>query len=102
MTAAVSPADAIARLARGEITVIDVREVGEVLASGQAEGALHLPLATLAASVAQIDKSKPVAVYCAAGVRADRAVESLQALGFDAHNIGGFGDWTSNGGPVRR
>ena len=40
-------AQAIAAAAKGEITVIDVREANELKASGQAKGALHIPLATL-------------------------------------------------------
>ena len=91
---------AIAAAAKGEITVIDVREANEVKASGQAKGALHIPLALLPIKADELPKTKPVAVYCAVGGRAGMATQTLQRLGFEAHNIGGFGDWVSAGGPV--
>ena len=93
--------DAIARAAKGEITVLDVREAAEIAASGKAAGALHIPLAMLPLQAdAKIAKNKPVAVYCAVGGRAGMATQALAKLGYEAHNIGGFGDWASAGGPV--
>lgn len=92
------------------VTVIDVREAAELAASGQAKGALHIPLALLAMKAdarggsydARIDPNKPVAVYCAAGGRAGMAVATLKSLGYEAINIGGFGEWVNAGGPVSR
>lgn len=94
----------------GDVTVIDVREAAEVAASGQATGALHIPLALLALKAdpnggsydVRIDPAKPVAVYCAAGGRAGVAVATLASLGYEAINIGGFGEWVNAGGPVTR
>lgn len=98
-----SAKDAIAKAASGAITVLDVREAAEILASGKAAGALHIPLALLPLQAeTQIDKTKPVAVYCAVGGRAGMATQALEKLGYEAHNIGGFGDWASAGGPVSR
>ncbi|KAF0171288.1 MAG: rhodanese domain-containing protein [Rhodobacteraceae bacterium] len=95
--------DAIARAAKGEITVLDVREAAEIAASGKAAGALHIPLSMVPLQAdAKIAKNKPVAVYCAVGGRAGMATQALAKLGFEAHNIGGFGDWASAGGPVSR
>lgn len=109
MTTSLSPATSIAMAAAGEITLLDVREVGEVQASGLAQGAIHIPLGLLPLKgdpkAPDFDTrltGKPVAVYCAAGARAGRAVQFLQAQGIDAHNIGGFGDWVAAGGPVQR
>lgn len=94
---------AIAQAATGEITVLDVREAAEILASGKATGALHIPLAMIPLHAeAQIEKAKPVAVYCAVGGRAGMAAQALAQLGYDAHNIGGLGDWVQAGGPVSR
>ncbi len=94
---------AIAQAATGMITVVDVREVAEVKETGKAKGALNIPLALIGLQAAEkIDKSKPVAVYCAVGGRAGMAVQALTKLGYDAHNIGGFGDWASAGGAVSR
>lgn len=102
--------DVIAQAATGALVVIDVREANEVKASGQAAGALHIPLALLALKAdpknpdfdARLGHGKPVAVYCAVGGRAGMAVQTLQRLGYSATNIGGFGDWAAAGGPVAR
>ncbi len=109
MTTPLSPAACIAMAAAGEITLLDVREIGEVQASGLAAGALHIPLGLLPLKgdpkAPDFDcrlTGKPVAVYCAAGARAGRAAQFLQAQGIEAHNIGGFGDWVAAGGPVQR
>lgn len=102
--------DVITAAASGAITVIDVREASEVQASGQAKGALHIPLATLAMKAdpkspdydARIAQGKPIAVYCAVGGRAGMAATTLGRMGYEAMNIGGFGDWAAAGGPVSR
>lgn len=95
--------DAVAYAASDKITVLDVREASEIAASGKAKGALHIALAMLPLQAeAKIAKDKPVAVYCAVGGRAGMATQALVKLGYDAHNIGGFGDWAAAGGPVSR
>ncbi len=102
--------DIINAAASGAVTVIDVRESGEVSASGQAKGALHIPLALLAMKAdpnspdcdPRIVKGKPVAIYCAAGGRAGVAAQTLQRFGYESMNIGGFGDWVGAGGPISR
>lgn len=102
--------DAVARAALRDITVIDVREVAEVRASGQAAGALNIPLSMLPLKAnpkgpdfdARIDPAKPVAVYCASGARSGMAAQVLTKLGYEAHNIGGFSDWRNAGGGVSR
>ncbi len=102
--------DAVAKSAKGEITVIDVREANELRASGTAAGALHIPLATLAMKAdpkhpdfePKLAQGKPIAVYCAVGGRAGMATQVLSRFGHEAHNIGGFGDWVGAGGPVKR
>lgn len=102
--------DVIKAAASGALTVIDVREGGEVQASGQAKGALHIPMATLAMKAdpkspdydARIATDKPVAIYCAAGGRAGMAAMTLTRMGYETMNIGGFGDWVSAGGPIQR
>lgn len=106
---AITAADCIAKAKAGEITLLDVRELAEVRASGMAEGAVHIPLGLLPLKAdpkapdfdARLS-GKPVAVYCAAGARAGRAVQFLNSVGIEAHNIGGFGDWCACGGPVTR
>ncbi len=95
--------DAIAKAASGAITVLDVREASEIAASGMAAGALHIPLSMVPLQAgSKIAADRPVAVYCAVGGRAGMAAQALAKLGYDAHNIGGFGDWAAAGGPVSR
>lgn len=109
MTTPFTPASCIPMAARGEVTLLDVREVGEVQASGLAAGAVHIPLGLLPLKAdpkapdfdARL-QGKPIAVYCAAGARAGRAVQYLQSVGLEAQNIGGLGDWVAAGGPVTR
>jgi rhodanese-related sulfurtransferase len=106
--AKLTAATAAAKLTAAEITVLDVREANEVAASGTALGGVHIPLALLPMKAnpqspdhdARLDPSRPVAVFCAVGGRAGMAVQTLQGLGYDAHNIGGFSDWEAAGGPV--
>ena len=44
---ALDPHHAVSEAAAGRITLIDIREPGEVQATGKAIGALHVPLAAL-------------------------------------------------------
>lgn len=105
-----SAADAVTKLAAGEVTVIDCREATELRASGTAEGALHVPLALIAMKAdpnspdhdKRINPAKPIAVFCASGGRSGMATQVLERLGYTAFNIGGFGDWCASGGPVKR
>lgn len=99
----ISVKDAIAKAAKGEITVLDVREANELQASGKAAGAVHIPLSLVALQAREkLAAGKPVAVYCAVGGRAGMAAQALAGLGFEVHNIGGFSDWANAGGPVSR
>jgi rhodanese-related sulfurtransferase len=67
-------ADAVAMAAKGEVTLLDVREAGEVAASGTAKGGVHIPLSMVPLKAnpqgpdhdKRLDPAKPVAVFCAA------------------------------------
>lgn len=105
-----TPAEARDLAAAGKIMLLDVREAKEIAASGKAKGAVHVPLSLVAMKAdpkgpafdASFKTDLPIAVYCAAGARAGSAVQTLKALGYDAQNIGGFGDWCACGGAVER
>lgn len=72
----------------------------------------HLPHATLVnfkdknfrEEMAQLDKSKPVMVYCAAGGRSTAAAALLEELGFpEVYELeGGFTRWREAGQEVER
>ena len=72
-------------VAKGEITLVDVREAGEVRASGKAKGALNIPLGVLqlkadpSAPDALLRPGKPVALYCASGGRSGMAAQMREA-----------------------
>jgi rhodanese-related sulfurtransferase len=104
-----SGTDAAARAAKGELVVIDVRDISEVKASGKAKGALHIPLMLLKSKAdpshpefdKRLAKDKPVALYCASGARSQAGGNMLVGLGYaQVYNIGGFGEWRHAGGPV--
>ncbi len=92
----------------GAITLIDLRDAPELHSSGQATGALHIPLAELVAKAdpsspqhdRRIAQGKPIAVYSAAGRRSKIAIQVLNGFGYQAVDIGGFYVWAAAGGPV--
>jgi rhodanese-related sulfurtransferase len=81
--------------------LVDVREVGEY-AEGHIEGAINIPLRTLADNLNKIPSDRQVFVYCKSGYRASMALSSLGMLGYD--NIlafpPGWNGWTAAGEPV--
>jgi rhodanese-related sulfurtransferase len=102
-------AEIAAGVAAGEMVLVDVREAGEIRASGKARGALAIPLGVLAlkadpaAPDAMLRPGRPVALYCASGGRSGMAVQMLERMGYGpVWNIGGFGDWVAGGGQVDR
>jgi len=106
----IDPREAVRRAAADEITVIDVRDAGE-LATGRAEGALHVPLMTLRMKcdpasperLAGLGPDRPVALYCASGARSQMAGRMLVEMGYgEVYNLGGLQDWHAGGGQVLR
>ncbi len=86
----------------GHYTLLDVREPDEY-AQGAVPGAVHIPRGNLEFSVEGriVDKTTPVAVYCAGGVRSAFATKTLQDLGYSdvVSVIGGFNKWKDEGLP---
>jgi sulfur-carrier protein adenylyltransferase/sulfurtransferase len=82
--------------------MLDVREPDE-FEQGAVPGAVHVPRGQLEFSVEGRlpDKSAPVAVYCAGGVRSAFAAKTLQDLGYSdvVSVIGGFNRWKDDGLP---
>ena len=83
-------------------TLLDVREPDEY-EQGAVPGAVHIPRGNLEFSVEGriVDKSAPVAVYCAGGVRSAFATKTHQDLGYQdvVSVIGGFNKWKDEGLP---
>jgi rhodanese-related sulfurtransferase len=63
--------------------LVDVRAEHEWNA-GHIGGAKHLPLAELAERTGEIDKDRPVVLYCRGGNRSTMATDALTDAGFDA------------------
>jgi rhodanese-related sulfurtransferase len=80
--------------------LVDVRAEHE-WEMGRIEGATHLPLAELSERVGEIDKDRPVVLYCRGGNRSTMATEALVAEGFDAKKLSeGVVGWVEEGLPL--
>lgn len=81
-------------------TLLDVREPEEY-EQGAVPGCVHIARGNLEFSVEGrlLDKSAPIAVYCAGGVRSAFATKTLQELGYTnvVSVIGGFNKWKDEG-----
>ena len=92
------------RIASGAL-VLDVREPDEY-EEGALSDAIHIPRGHLEAQVEGkiIDKTAPVVVYCAGGVRSAFAVKTLRELGYTNTESmdGGFGRWKDQGRPWKK
>ena len=96
----VDTAAAADKIAAGNVAVLDVREPDE-FEQGALPEVIHIPRGHLEAQVETriIDKSTPVVVYCAGGVRSAFAAKTLQELGYSnvVSMAGGFGKWKDEG-----
>jgi sulfur-carrier protein adenylyltransferase/sulfurtransferase len=95
----IDTADAADRIDTGAL-ILDVREPDEY-EEGALPGAVHIPRGHLEAQIENrlTDKTAPVVVYCAGGVRSAFAARTLQELGYtDVFSMaGGFGRWKDEG-----
>src|SRR6188474_2070586 len=86
----------------GGALILDVREPDEY-EQGAIPGAVHIPRGHLESQIEGrlTDKTKPVVVYCAGGVRSAFAARTLQELGYEqvVSMDGGFGRWKDEGRP---
>ncbi len=94
-------------LGRSDVVFLDVREPGEVAASGKVAGALAVPrgLVEFRADPASplhdaaFDRAKTVITYCASGGRAALVGKTLKDMGYaNVRNLGGFKGWVDAGG----
>src|SRR6478609_6495096 len=95
----VDTAGAAEQIGNGAL-ILDVREPDEY-EQGALPGAVHIPRGHLEAQVEGrlLDKTAPVVVYCAGGVRSAFAARTLQELGYTdvVSMAGGFGKWKDEG-----
>jgi rhodanese-related sulfurtransferase len=100
----ISASDAATLIKRQkDLQLIDVRTEGEY-ATGHLPGAKLIPVQEIGDRVAEIDKHKPVLLYCRTGHRSAIALRILEDSGFTRakHIAGGINAWKSAGLPVTR
>jgi rhodanese-related sulfurtransferase len=84
----------------GEIELVDVR-LPEEWEAGHIEGAKHIPLDSLSSRAGEIDRSKPVVLYCRSGDRSGGVADALAASGWDVESMdGGLVAWVEQGLPI--
>jgi rhodanese-related sulfurtransferase len=94
-------ADVNARLARGEILLIDVREPAE-FSGERIAGAISFPLSTFDAAKLPEAGGKSIVFHCGIGKRSMRALNLCQQAGLDldTHLAGGLQAWKAAGLPT--
>jgi len=80
--------------------LIDVRADHEWETS-RIPGATHLPLAELAERAGEVDRERPVVIYCRGGNRSTMAAAALADAGYDAAKLSeGIVGWAEAGLPL--
>jgi len=69
--------------------LVDTRKPAEILKTGQIENSLEIPLGKLRENLHNLDKTKPVIVYCYSGGRSFNAERLLRQAGFEVYNLAG-------------
>lgn len=96
-----APAEVDARLKKGEIMLVDVREPQE-FAAGRIHGALNYPLSTFDPKALPVPADRTIVLQCGSGKRSATAVERCQQAGvdIDCHLAGGIAGWMEAGLPT--
>ncbi len=72
---------------------VDVRTPPEYEMS-KLPGAINIPLQELEARAGELDRERPIVVFCRSGSRSHMAQQMLQMMGFrDVHNMGPYTAW---------
>jgi rhodanese-related sulfurtransferase len=101
---ALSPSDAATWIKdKKDLQLIDVRTASEY-ADGHLAKAKLIPLQELESRLAEIDKSKPILLYCRSGHRSGNALKLLLGKGYAQakHMDGGINAWQAAGLPVTK
>src|SRR5947209_4308939 len=96
----VDTAAAAEAIARPGTVVLDVREPDEY-EQGAIPGALHVERGNLESKIESrvADRSTPIVIHCASGIRSVFAAKTLQDLGYTdvVSMVGGFNKWKDEG-----
>jgi rhodanese-related sulfurtransferase len=106
-----TPQQAMQEISQGNVTVIDIREPGELTQNGKIAGSINAPRGmlefyadpTLPYHKPEFNKEKRLILYCASSGRSALAVKTLKEMGYTnvAHIDGGFKAWVADGLPVQ-
>jgi rhodanese-related sulfurtransferase len=92
--------DEARKLVEDGAQLIDVRADHE-WEVGRIAGATHVPLPELPQRLDEIDKDRPVVLYCRGGNRSSMATEALTDAGYDAVKLSeGIVGWSGEGLPL--
>jgi rhodanese-related sulfurtransferase len=88
------------RMVEDGAQLVDVR-VDHEWEAGHIAGASQIPLDEIAERAGEIDKDRPVILYCRGGNRSTMATAALQAGGYDAAKLSeGITGWEEEGLPI--
>ena len=103
--AGISPTEAVQLMNRDKAVVVDVCSAQE-FASGRVKGAVHVALDELETRLTDTvkDKTKPVIMVCASGMRSKRALAVAKKLGYEqVHSLqGGLQAWKEANLPIAK
>ena len=103
--------ETVTKIQNSNHVIIDVREESEVAFSGLIKNAVNIPRGVIESKLKpnsldnpiHIDSATDILLYCAGGFRSALAAKALEDAGFEnVYNIGGFGEWISNGGDITK
>ena len=98
----ITPVQAREMIAKGNVLVVDVRDLPEIEISGKVAGAVHVSRGMLEFRAdpelpyhdKNFDKGKTVILYCASGGRSALSGKVLKEMGYhEVYNLGAFKDW---------
>ena len=102
--------DALKLHGRGDVVLVDIRDIRELQRDGRVPGALHCPRGMLEFWIdpeshyhkPKFAEDKRFVFFCAGGLRSALAAQTAKQMGLQpvAHIRGGFGAWKIAGGPV--
>lgn len=107
-----SPQQAQVEIAKGDVTLIDIREPAELNQNGKIAGSINAPRGmlefyadpSLPYHKPEFNKEKRLILYCASSGRSALAVKTLKEMGYTnvAHIDGGLNAWKAAGLPVEQ
>ena len=83
------------------LVILDVRTADEY-AQGHLKGAINIPLSDLPVQIGELDRNRPILIYCRTGVRSAQASTILVNAGFtQVYDMeGGLNAWINAGYPT--